>query len=99
MTDREKRLKDALTKAEEEIGQMQEALRPMLPLLVRLEEARYKHPKGPDGLRSLMEEVGEVASAIRKETPERTREELLDVMAVAHRLFCGESTDPYFKKV
>lgn len=66
-------------------------MHPLAPLLRALKAAREKHPGGPDGLRSLMEEVGEVANAIRRETPERVREELLDVAVVALRWYLGET--------
>jgi len=52
--------------------------------------ARGKHPKGPS-LRSLMEEIGEVASAVRRESPDRVRDELLDVAVVAIRIWLGDS--------
>ncbi len=65
---------------------------PLLGALTdRIATARMKHPKGPN-LRSLMEEVGEVASAMRRETPERVRDELLDVATVAMRLAFGEGS-------
>ena len=54
-----------------------------------LGRAREKHPEGPD-LRSLVEEVGEVANAMRRETPARVREELIDTAVVAFRLAIGE---------
>lgn len=44
-----------------------------------------KHPGGPDGIRSLVEEVGEVANAMRRETPRHVASELLDVAVVAMR--------------
>jgi hypothetical protein len=44
-----------------------------------------KHPRGPDGMRSLAEEVGEVASAMRREGRERVRAELIDVVIIALR--------------
>jgi len=53
--------------------------------------ARANHPGGPDGIRSLAEEVGEVVNAMRRETPDRVREELLDVAVVAIRLYMGET--------
>jgi hypothetical protein len=64
---------------------------PLLDLAWAIDNARAKHPRGPDGIRSLAEEVGEVANAMRRETPDRVREELLDVAVVAMRLFMGES--------
>lgn len=72
-------------------------MQPLAPLLVNMMEARKKHPDGPDGLRSLMEEVGEVANAMRRETSERVREELLDVATVALRLYLGEQQSPGLK--
>lgn len=48
-------------------------------------KAIAKHPGGPDGMRSLVEEVGEVASAMRRETVERVRAELIDTAVVALR--------------
>lgn len=66
----------------------------IIPALVRLAgrvvTARMKHPGGADGVRALVEEVGEVASAMRRESPERVRDELLDVAAVAIRMWLGE---------
>lgn len=47
--------------------------------------AKVKHPGGPDGMRSLAEEVGEVASAMRRESTVRVRAELMDVAVVALR--------------
>jgi hypothetical protein len=47
--------------------------------------AKVKHPGGPDGIRSLVEEVGEVANAMRRETTLRVRSELIDVAVVALR--------------
>lgn len=54
-------------------------------LTAAISRAERLHPDGPDGMRALAEEVGEVASAIRRETPERVREELLDVAVIAIR--------------
>lgn len=54
-----------------------------------------KHPAGPDGMRSLAEEVGEVASALRREGRERVRAELIDVAVIALRWWeqLGKETD------
>ncbi len=52
-----------------------------------LARAEKKHPSGTDGLRSLTEEVGEVANAMRRETVERVRAELIDVAVVAVRFW------------
>jgi hypothetical protein len=57
----------------------------LVALAAGIATARRKHPEGPDGMRCLAEEVGEVASALRRETPARVREELLDVAVVAIR--------------
>lgn len=54
-------------------------------LAAAIARAERIHPDGPDGMRALSEEVGEVASALRRETPERVCEELLDVAVVAIR--------------
>ncbi len=58
-------------------------------LTARIGEARRKYPQGPT-LRALIEEVGEVASAMTREGPERVKDELLDVTCVAMRLYMGE---------
>ncbi len=55
-----------------------------------LERARNKHPRGAQGIGSLTSEVGEVATAILRETPERVREECIDTAVVAVRLWLGE---------
>ena len=54
-----------------------------------LRAARAKHPSGAN-LAALVEEVGEVARAMRRESTERVREELMDVATVALRLWLGE---------
>lgn len=59
-------------------------------LLIRIGEAREKHPRGPRGMLTLSEELGEVASAIRRESHERVRAELLDLAAATMRLYLGE---------
>jgi len=60
------------------------------PLIERMEKGRMKYPAGCTVL-SLLDEAGEFAHAINKgEGIERTREELLDVAAVAMRLYLGE---------
>lgn len=62
----------------------------LFPLAVRIEKGRQKYPNGCTVL-SLIDEAGEVAHAVNKYEPaERIREELLDVAAVAMRLYFGE---------
>lgn len=62
----------------------------MAPLIERMEKGRAKYPAGCTAL-SLLDEAGEFAHAINKgEGIERIREELLDVAAVAMRLYLGE---------
>ncbi len=56
----------------------------------RLAIGREKHPKG-SALHHLVEEVGEVCRAMRRETPERVKDELLDVAVVAFRMYLGET--------
>ncbi len=68
------------------------AIPDIAPLLEALTVGRAKHPEGAN-LTALAEEVGEVARAMRRETPERVREELLDVAVVAMRLYLGEWFD------
>lgn len=63
-----------------------------LALAWNMTRARAKHPMGPDGMRSLAEELGEVAHAIRREGLDRAREELLDLATVSMRLYVGEHT-------
>lgn len=63
----------------------------MVHLAATMVRARVKHPNGPEGMRSLASEVGEVATAELRETPERVREELLDVAVVALRWWNGET--------
>lgn len=55
----------------------------------RLWHARKKHPEGVN-LTALVSEVGEVATAMLRETPERMKDELLDVIVVAIRFWLGE---------
>lgn len=62
---------------------------PNIPLASALQRARQLHPEGAS-MNALVEEVGEVARARRRETHERVREELLDVAVVALRLYLGE---------
>lgn len=68
----------------------------MFMLAARLEHARKKHPWPKDApnamaaFRALAAEVEEVNLALCKETPDRVRDELLDVMAVAVRMLLGE---------
>lgn len=62
----------------------------LAPLGASILRARGLHPRGVDGIRSLAEEVGEVANAMRRETPERVREELIDVATVAMRWAIGD---------
>lgn len=67
-----------------------ERLKEFLPLVERLAKGRAKYPSGCT-LLSLIDEAGEVAHAVNKyESVERVREELLDVAAVAMRLYLGE---------
>lgn len=61
----------------------------LTPLAEAIAIARTKHPGGSD-LTSLLSEAGEVARAMYSETPERVREELIDVAVVAMRLYFGE---------
>lgn len=56
----------------------------------RLAKGRLKYPRGCT-LLSLVDEVGEVVHAMNKnEGIDRVRDELLDVIAVATRLYLGE---------
>lgn len=67
-----------------------EGRRELSPLGQRIEKGRAKYPTGCTAL-SLIDETGEFAHAINKrESAERIRDELLDVAAVAMRLFFGE---------
>jgi hypothetical protein len=62
----------------------------LFPLAVRIEKGRQKYPTGCT-LLSLLDEAGEVAHAVNKrESNDRVRDELLDVAAVAMRLYFGE---------
>lgn len=62
----------------------------LAPLVARIAKGRAKYPEGCTFL-SLVDEAGEVAHAINKrEHIERARDELLDVAAVAMRLYLGE---------
>lgn len=59
-------------------------------LAARIAKGRAKYPNGCTVL-SLLDECGEVAHAVNKyESADRVREELLDVAAVAMRLYLGE---------
>jgi len=62
-------------------------------LVVALARGRSLHPKGCY-FYALVEEVGEIARAIRREGAERAREELLDTAVVAIRLYLGEAREP-----
>lgn len=62
-----------------------ELMAALLDLAWGIEIARAKHPEGSD-LTSLVSEVGEVATAMDRETPARVRAELLDVAVVAMRM-------------
>ena len=56
----------------------------------RIAKGRQKYPEGCTAL-SLLDEAGEVAHALNKREPiEKIREELLDVLVVAMRLYLGE---------
>jgi len=66
-----------------------ELMTAMLDLAWGIDKARTKHPEGST-LRDLVSEVGEVATAMWRETPERVNEELLDVAIVAMRMRLGE---------
>lgn len=60
------------------------------PLAERIARGRAKYANGCTVL-SLLDEAGEVAHAVNKyESADRIREELLDVAAVAMRLYFGE---------
>lgn len=62
----------------------------LVTLADRIQKGRRKYPNGCTVL-SLLDEAGEVAHAVNKyESAERIREELLDVAAVAMRLYFGE---------
>jgi hypothetical protein len=62
----------------------------LAPLAARIAKGRAKYPTGCT-LLSLLDEAGEVAHAVNKrESHERVRDELLDVAAVAMRLYFGE---------
>jgi NTP pyrophosphatase (non-canonical NTP hydrolase) len=57
----------------------------------RMMKGREKYPQGAS-FSSLVDEVGEVARVTTKEggNPDRRRDELLDVIVVALRLYLGE---------
>lgn len=55
----------------------------------RLVEARAKHPEGVN-LAAAVSEMGEVATAILCETPERVEDEILDCIAIWIRWLNGE---------
>lgn len=68
----------------------EETLRLFAPLFDRVAAGREKYPAGCT-LLSLLDEAGEVAHAVNKGEPaDRVRAELLDVAAVAMRLYFGE---------
>lgn len=60
----------------------------------RMEEARKKHPVFAEGkyhaLGVIGEEYEELVRAVERETPERVRDEALDVAVTALRLWAGE---------
>ncbi len=62
----------------------------LAPLAARMTKGRGKYPTGCTAL-ALLDEAGEFAHAINKgESADRVRDELLDVAAVAMRLYFGE---------
>lgn len=62
----------------------------LAPLVSRMAKGRTKYANGCT-LVSLLDEAGEVVHAVNKnEGTERVRDELLDVAAVAMRLYLGE---------
>lgn len=62
----------------------------LTPLRLRMGHGRAKYPNGCTVL-SLLDEAGELAHAVNKGEPvDRVRDELLDVAAVAMRLYLGE---------
>lgn len=61
----------------------------LVELCSAIERARDRHPEGSN-LAALISEVGEVATAMLRESPSRIRSELLDVAVVAVRLWLGE---------
>ena len=77
-------------------GKRERGMQVLFMLAARLEHARRKHPwpeHTPNFLaafRALGDEAEEVNCAICRETPDRVRDELLDVMAVAVRMLLGE---------
>lgn len=69
----------------------------LIEIIGRLDHAKKFHPKSEwqkmsvtDAMNALQEEVDEVKQAIEKESEERMRDELLDVIAVAIRMLNGE---------
>ncbi len=79
------------TKLYDELGYVvdQELAVPLATLGGAIVRARTLHPNGCR-YHALVEEVGEVARALRRETSEHVKEELLDTAVVAMRLFLGE---------
>lgn len=69
----------------------------MSKIAERLDHARTKHPKEEwhkmdvyEAMKALLDEIDEVRIAIKKETPERVQDELLDVIAVSLRILNKE---------
>lgn len=60
----------------------------------RMEEARKKHPVFAEGKYHALGVIGaeyeELVRAVERETPERVRDEALDVAVTALRLWAGE---------
>ena len=77
-------------------GRRERGMQVLFMLAARLEHARSKHPWPQDApnafaaFRAFAEEAEEVNRAMCMETPDRVRDELLDVMAVAVRMLLGE---------
>ena len=77
-------------------GDRERGMQTVFMLAERLEHARRKHPwpeHTPNAFaafRALGDECEEVNRALCRETPDRVRDELLDVMAVAVRMLLGE---------
>ncbi len=72
----------------------------MSEIAERLDHARKKHPKEEwqkmdvyEAMKALLDEIDEVRIALKKETPERVQDELLDVIAVAFRILNKEYGD------
>ncbi len=89
-----------MTASEIACGDFEKGRKMLKDIAERLEHAHKKHPKEEwqkmdvyEAMKALLDEIDEVRIALKKETPERVQDELLDVIAVAFRILNKEYGD------